>query len=87
MLLGIPWHEETNPDTAYARRRVSVNGKLLGMKNDDVRAIKTGNIGIKKFGSLLGKKRRQSEAAVFRLHNIIRMPRVKLTPDLPTFDL
>lgn len=85
MLLGMPWNEETNPDTDYVRKTVSVHGKLLSMKNDNVSSIKIGNTG-KKFRSLLGMERRQSEVAVFRLHSISDMPRVKLTPDLLTFD-
>lgn len=75
MLLGMPWHEEANPDTDYSSKTVWVGNVTLTARTDKDDRIKVGDLGVKKFKSLLRKKRKSSDDfEVFQICNLSRSP-------------
>lgn len=62
VLLGMPWHEQNNPNINYQIKEVNVNGNNLPkVQKQHTEKIEISNIGVKKFRSLLRKKRQNVE--------------------------
>lgn len=70
MLLGMPWHEFTNPDTDYIKKTVRVGDILLPISSCCDDQVKVCNIGVKKFRSLLKKKKTSEDFVVLQVSNI-----------------
>lgn len=70
VLLGMPWHVETNPGVSYDPKQLHVGGSVLPLAQDTRGPVKIQNIGVKKFRSLLRKKKASSDFAVFQLRHI-----------------
>lgn len=64
LILGMPWHEATNPSVDYVAKTVTIEGKALPSSLDAVSKVTIGNIGVKKFRSLLRNKKKHSETFV-----------------------
>lgn len=57
----MPWHAENNPWTDNDKHIVRVGDTVLPHKSSDDSKIVISNLSVKKFHSLLQKKRKQSE--------------------------
>lgn len=58
----MPWHEEYRPKINYETKDVEINGKKLRReKNGYDNEIQIGNIGVRKFRSLLRKNKNNLE--------------------------
>lgn len=68
VLLGMPWHVETNPGVSYDPKQLHVGGSVLPLAQDTRGPVKI--LGVKKFRSLLRKKKASSDFAVFQLRHI-----------------
>lgn len=69
VLLGMPWHKENNPNINYSTKEVLVDGIQLPRDPTEEEArVEVTNIGVKKFRSILRKKK--SNAEVFIVQNI-----------------
>lgn len=66
----MPWHTETNPQTDYDSQSVQVDDVVLPRKPIMDPNLTITNIGVKKFRSLLQKKRKKSDDFwVYQLSN------------------
>lgn len=61
LLLGMPWHTETNPQTDYDSQSVQVGDVVLPRKSIVDPNLTITNIGVKKFRSLLRMKQKKSD--------------------------
>lgn len=61
VLLGMPWHIKNNPKTDYENRTVSVGNTSLPTLHNPEDGVKIQNLGVKKFRSLLRKKKHNSD--------------------------
>lgn len=70
VLLGMPWHKEMRPVVDYAIPSVVVDGEPLpqaSRKGSVAENVQVTNLGVKKFRSLLRKKREKKDFSVFQL--------------------
>lgn len=71
VLLGMPWHNDVCPRMNYETGELNVKTSALPLHKDSSRAITVSNMGIKKFRSLLRKKKHNSEDfMVFQVRSI-----------------
>lgn len=61
VLLGMPWHEETNPKMNYKTRELKVGDVTLSISKHMTPSVIIQNLGVKKFRSLLRKRKRNTE--------------------------
>lgn len=61
VMLGVPWHVACQPKVDYDSGKLSTNGIDLPTVRDPSDTVKVHNLGVKKFRSLLRKKKRNSE--------------------------
>lgn len=71
ILLGMPWHVHCKPSIDYETGELKTGNVILPTHKDSSRTIKVQNIVVKKFRSLLRKKKRNSaDFIVFRLTSV-----------------
>ena len=67
VLLGTPWHTSELPSVDYEGPSVSVNGEELPLHEDNSAPVRIHNLGVKKFRSLLRKRKNDPDFQVFGL--------------------
>ena len=70
VILGMPWHKQCNPTIHYDKRVVEVDGVELPIVPMDEKVPKISNMSVKKFRSLLRKKRHKENFEVFQVVRI-----------------
>lgn len=72
VLLGMPWHTEINPKIYYSGTNVMVDGKVLPKRAqvNHEGGITVGNLGVKKFRSILRTKTNRGDVIVYQLCKI-----------------
>ena len=68
VLLGMPWHVSSNPDTNYKHRIVKVGSHVLHpIVTLPKEKVEVQSISVKKFRSLLSSKRNKDDTQIFQL--------------------
>lgn len=70
ILLGMPWNVDCRPSVDYKSKTIKIGNNTLPTYAERNRSVKVCNMGVKKFRSLLRKKKNSDDFMVLRLRQI-----------------
>lgn len=77
VLLGMPWHQDTCPKMDYETGELKIGNSVLPLHRDPSRDVTISNLGVKKFRSLLRKKKNKTnEIMIFQVRLVNHISKI-----------